>query len=124
MIAKNITPLKQAPRKALPFSLAPTKPQIPHTGKNSSREAFNKAIAPQHNPNAAHRAEVRPSIPDTLSPIPCILNVSTTTHISSKVVRHISQGHRTAYCIAAGYSAQIQALQTPTRRPNTRHPIS
>jgi hypothetical protein len=53
-----------------------------------------------------------------------ILRASTMTQAKSTVVRVVSQIQRTAYCMAAGWRAQIQPDQRATRGLKQRAPIS
>ena len=50
-------------------------------------------------------------------------SASASTKLKSAVVMVISHGQRTAYCIAAGYSAQSHADHSATRRSKQRAAI-
>src|SRR5262249_41161571 len=105
------------------FLTAPHTIHKPQTGRNSSRDGLLNAISPQSSPNQAHRPGVAVSS-FAASPTPRIRNARTSTHEKRKAVSDISQIHFTAYCIAAGYSAQIHADHTATFVLKDRSAIS
>src|SRR5579885_1297879 len=90
-----------APRNAAALFFAPNKTQSPHTGRNSSGEGLESAMAPQSNPN---RSQLRVVFLASL-PMPRMRNAMTSTQAKSMVVSVISHTQRTAYCMAAGYKA-------------------
>src|SRR5271156_2010188 len=90
--------------------------QMPQMGRKRSSVAFEREMRPQSVPKSSQGRVVVGFCSGAGSPMPRMRSASTSVHAKSMVVRDISHTQCTAYCIAAGYSAQSQADQTATLR--------
>src|SRR5579871_1948475 len=122
--AQKRTAAGSAPARALLRLGAPATIQSPQAGRKSSGEGLNSAMAAQSRPKSNQWPSAGASLSSLIAPTARIRSVHATTHANRKVVNVVSHGQRTAYCIAAGYSAQSHADQRETRGEKDRMAIS
>src|SRR6185312_2342883 len=106
-----------------PSCRVPFRIHIPQKGRKIAIEALLSVMRPHNSPKAAHRLVVAGSS-SAGPPMFLMRSARTRMQLKRKAVSDISQTHFTAYCIAAGYSAQIHADQTATCRLKQRIAIS